>query len=67
MKECCHDHSEEFRPKEPEVTEMDPVCGLEVDVKNNPFRLTWEGQVYRFCGTMCMTRFIGGPGAYLRK
>ena len=67
MKGCCHDQSEGFRPKEPEVTETDPVCGMEVDVKNSPLRLTWEGQVYRFCSTMCMTRFIGGPGEYVRK
>ncbi|MBI4407036.1 MAG: ATP-binding cassette domain-containing protein [Candidatus Kerfeldbacteria bacterium] len=44
-------------PPEPEVTVVDPVCGMKVDAKYAPFSTTVAGIVYKFCSEDCQQRF----------
>ena len=44
--------------------EIDPVCGMTVDVADARFRTTHEGRTYYFCSAGCMATFEGDPVAY---
>lgn len=47
-------------------TAVDPVCKMDVDVKNPPGRKTeHRGQTYYFCGPGCRVAFSKEPEAYL--
>lgn len=54
-------------PPEPEVTVIDPVCGMKVDAKYTPFSSTFEGKVYKFCSEDCQQRFVHQPQHYLNN
>ena len=44
--------------------EIDPVCGMTVDVADARFRTTHEGRTYYFCSAGCMATFEADPVAY---
>jgi xanthine dehydrogenase accessory factor len=45
--------------------EIDPVCGMTVDVATARYRTTYEGRTYYFCSAGCLERFTGDPAAFL--
>ena len=47
-------------------TAVDPVCGMDVDVKKAPGGThMYEGTTYYFCGPGCRVAFSKEPEAYL--
>jgi xanthine dehydrogenase accessory factor len=44
--------------------EIDPVCGMTVDVADARFRTTHDGRTYYFCSAGCMATFDANPVAY---
>ena len=44
--------------------EIDPVCGMSVDVATARFRTSHDGQTYYFCSAGCLTRFTNDPAAF---
>jgi xanthine dehydrogenase accessory factor len=44
--------------------EVDPVCGMTVDVADARFRSTHEGRTYYFCSAGCLATFEANPVAY---
>jgi len=45
--------------------EIDPVCGMTVDVADARYRTTFDGRTYYFCSAGCMERFSADPAAYV--
>jgi len=45
---------------------FDPVCGMEVEARNAPFRLEHAGQTFTFCTANCMGKFKAEPVRYAR-
>jgi xanthine dehydrogenase accessory factor len=45
--------------------ELDPVCGMTVDVASARYRSVHEGATYYFCSAGCLKRFEEEPAAYL--
>lgn len=45
--------------------EIDPVCGMTVDVTTARFRTTHEGRTYYFCAAQCLARFSADPAAFV--
>jgi len=45
-------------------TEIDPVCGMEVDPAQSAGHSEYEDRVYYFCSTDCKKRFDLAPGDY---
>jgi xanthine dehydrogenase accessory factor len=45
--------------------EIDPVCGMTVDVTDARFRTTHEGRTYYFCSAGCLATFTADPAAYV--
>lgn len=45
--------------------EIDPVCGMTVDVATARFRTTHEGRTYYFCAAGCLGRFSADPAAFV--
>ena len=48
----------------PETTQIDPVCGTEVDADT---AAAWEfgGTIYSFCSVTCLEDFKEDPDSYL--
>jgi Cu+-exporting ATPase len=46
-------------------TEVDPVCGMAVDVSAPAGRLEHAGKAYVFCSRHCLERFRSDPARYL--
>ena len=42
----------------------DPVCGMEVDPEEAPWRLTYLGETYYFCCLGCKEAFEEEPQLY---
>jgi xanthine dehydrogenase accessory factor len=45
--------------------ELDPVCGMTVDVADARFRTVHETNTYYFCSAACLESFRGDPAKYL--
>jgi len=45
--------------------EIDPVCGMTVDVATARYRTTHEGRTYYFCSAGCLERFTQDPAPFL--
>jgi xanthine dehydrogenase accessory factor len=45
--------------------EVDPVCGMTVEVATARYRTTHEGRTYSFCNARCLERFTADPARYL--
>ena len=39
------------------LTSVDPVCGMEVNIRNAKFRKKFGGEIYYFCSKHCMSSF----------
>lgn len=50
---------------EPRHEEIDPVCGMTVDVATARYRTVHEGRTYYFCSAGCLERFASDPAAFL--
>jgi Cu+-exporting ATPase len=48
----------------PRHEEIDPVCGMTVDVTNARHRTTYEGRTYYFCSPGCLASFEADPDRY---
>jgi xanthine dehydrogenase accessory factor len=51
-------------PAEARHEEIDPVCGMTVDVAEARFRTSHEGRTYYFCSAGCLAQFTATPEAY---
>jgi xanthine dehydrogenase accessory factor len=49
----------------PRHEEIDPVCGMTVDVADARYRTVHDGQTYYFCSTGCLESFEADPAKYL--
>jgi xanthine dehydrogenase accessory factor len=45
--------------------EIDPVCGMTVEVASARYRAAHEGRTYYFCSAGCMERFVADPAAFV--
>jgi len=52
---------------EEEEEEIDPVCGMTVEVKGARHRAEHQGRTFYFCNARCRERFLAAPGEYLAK
>ncbi len=48
----------------PKHEEIDPVCGMTVDVATARYRTTHEGRTYYFCAASCLKRFEEDPARF---
>src|SRR4051812_42478466 len=46
-------------------TEIDPVCGMEVETTTSQLKLEHDGKTYWFCGRGCLLEFRDDPDKYL--
>ena len=44
---------------------IDPVCGMKVNPKSTPFKVTLDGRRYYFCAEGCRLAFEKDPCKYL--
>jgi P-type Cu+ transporter len=47
------------------ATEIDPVCGMEVDTSTSQLSLEYDGTTYWFCSKGCLLDFQDDPAKYL--
>ena len=47
------------------ATEIDPVCGMDVDTTTSVLSLEYGGTTYWFCGEGCLLEFRDDPETYL--
>jgi Cu+-exporting ATPase len=47
------------------ATEIDPVCGMEVDTETAQNTVEHDGKTYYFCSRGCMLDFKEDPDKYL--
>jgi xanthine dehydrogenase accessory factor len=54
-------------PAAPQIRheEIDPVCGMTVDVATARYRTPYEGRTYSFCSAGCLDRFSADPSAFV--
>jgi len=52
---------------QPRHEEIDPVCGMSVDVATARFRTSHEGHTYYFCSASCLARFTKDPRRSSRR
>lgn len=44
---------------------IDPVCGMQVEPSQTPYKLIYRGKVYYFCSPQCKKAFQENPDYYL--
>jgi Cu+-exporting ATPase len=49
----------------PKKTARDPVCGMEVDADNPPYRAIFEGKTFYFCSSSCLIHFDASPKSFM--
>lgn len=47
------------------ATEVDPVCGMDVDPRSTVLTYAHEGRTFYFCSDGCLRRFSEAPGRFL--
>lgn len=52
---------------EKEKVSADPVCGMEVEIKNARFMATYENKIYYFCSKGCLDAFEKEPQKFLHN
>lgn len=50
----------------PRHDELDPVCGMTVEVATARYRTVHDGRAYYFCSAGCLSRFDEDPARYLQ-
>jgi Cu+-exporting ATPase len=48
------------------MSEIDPVCGMEVEPQTAEFKTRYKGKKYYFCAESCLIEFKKNPDRYLR-
>ncbi len=48
----------------PRHEEIDPVCGMTVDVADARYRSVYEGRTFYFCSAGCLERFEASPASF---
>ncbi len=59
--------SDEIRIESDAEIEIDPVCGMTVELEDaaqHALALEYEGREYAFCGPECRARFEHAPAKY---
>ncbi len=51
-------------PEEARHEEIDPVCGMTVDVAGARYRTTHDGRTFYFCSAGCLESFTADPARY---
>jgi xanthine dehydrogenase accessory factor len=49
----------------PRHEEIDPVCGMTVDVADARYRTAHDGRTYYFCSAGCLERFVANPAEFV--
>jgi Cu+-exporting ATPase len=49
----------------PQISAIDPVCGMSVNPATTPHHATHQGAEYHFCAASCRAKFIATPEKYL--
>mgnify|MGYP000321246764 CR=1 FL=1 len=44
---------------------IDPICLMEIDEKNAPFKSVHNGQTFYFCNESCKKKFEEDPEKYI--
>ena len=58
-------HNQNSQPADPSTAkELDPVCGMTVDVATAKHRATHEGREHVFCSAGCLAKFAAAPAKY---
>jgi P-type Cu+ transporter len=52
-------------PQTETLFEIDPVCGMKVDLATSHLHLDHAGKTYYFCGAGCLVKFSAQPEKYL--
>ncbi|RJR26263.1 YHS domain-containing protein [candidate division WWE3 bacterium] len=50
---------------EEQTSVFDIICGMELDINQVKFWVTYKGQIYYFCSENCKEHFINNPSMYL--
>lgn len=45
----------------------DPVCGMQVDEKQTPYKTDYHNKTYGFCSEQCLKKFTKEPLHYISK
>jgi P-type Cu+ transporter len=51
--------------EDPMATEIDPVCGMQVDSNTTDLKTEHDGRTYWFCSRGCLLEFRDDPKKYL--
>lgn len=46
------------------TTSRDPVCGMNIEIAQSPFSVSYRGMRYHFCSAHCLERFNDIPALY---
>lgn len=46
---------------------IDPVCGMDVAVKDAKYSYEYEGKTYYFCSKNCRDSFVKAPAKFIGK
>ncbi|MCA9420744.1 MAG: YHS domain-containing protein [Nitrospira sp.] len=46
--------------------EMDRVCGMWIDMKDDRFTSDYNGEIYYFCAQACKAKFDRNPELYMK-
>jgi len=67
MHDHHHSHPQAHSGGADEATHLvkDPVCGMDVDPRDDRHRAEVGGSTYHFCSNGCKTKFVANPGAYI--
>lgn len=49
------------------VKVYDPVCGMQVESEETPYKTVYRGRVHYFCSARCRRAFEADPELYLRE
>ncbi|MCS7128846.1 MAG: YHS domain-containing protein [Sulfolobales archaeon] len=48
------------------ASEVDPVCGMQVDTVKAIYKTLYKGRVYYFCSRRCKNAFEKDPERYIK-
>jgi len=48
------------------IMPRDPVCGAVLDSNTAKFKITYDGETYRFCSLTCKKRFKRNPEKFVK-
>lgn len=48
------------------MSNIDPVCGMVVDVSKAKYKVVYKGRIYYFCSAHCKRAFEENPEYYIK-